>query len=489
MSPPRIVVVGGGLGGLAVALRLAAAGAGKITVCERGERPGGKLNLLEREGFRFDTGPSLITLPEVFAELFSSAGEELPKHLALRRLDPHAEYVYPHGTRFAVSPNLPAWLATLGQLGKGEPEAFLELLALGARIYGVSQPSFLTRPVTAPPDRAVLRSLRRFPLRGAWGNYAKTVESIAKSPELRQLYLRYPTYVGSSPWACPATLLVIPYLEFAFGAWAVEGGLYRIAEVLSALLAARGVELRTGAEVAHIERSGGRVSGVRLASGERLPAEIVVTNADAAELPRLLGEGDGGLAPAERSLSGLVFLLGVKRDLPELAHHTVYFSADYRREFDDLFVRRDFPDDPTVYVNAASRTDRSVVPGGAGETLFVMANTPAEPGRWGDREIESARERVFARLAAGGFPELGADVVVEDVWTPARLAAAYRAPGGAIYGTHSHGWRRAFLRPANRVRSVRGLYRVGGSAHPGGGTPTVLLSARITAGLVLEDLR
>jgi phytoene desaturase len=386
VTKPRIVVVGAGLGGLAVALRLAAAGAGKITVCERGERPGGKLNLLEREGFRFDTGPSLITLPGVFAELFAAAGEELSKHLTLRRLDPHAEYVYPHGTRFALSPNLPAWLATLGQLDKGEPEAFLELLALGARIYGVSEPSFLTRPVTAPPDRAVFKALRRFPLRGAWGNYARTVESIAKSPELRQLYLRYPTYVGSSPWACPATLLVIPYLEYAFGAWAVDGGLYRIAEVLLELLAERGVEVRTHAEVTGIERQGGRVSGVALQSGERLAAEIVVTNADAAQLPRLLGEGDGGLAEADRSLSGLVFLLGVKRDLPQLAHHTVYFSADYRREFDELFARREFPDDPTVYVNAASRSDRSVVPGGVGETLFIMANAPAEPGRWGDRK-------------------------------------------------------------------------------------------------------
>ncbi|HVF90018.1 MAG TPA: phytoene desaturase, partial [Blastocatellia bacterium] len=181
--------------------------------------------------------------------------------------------------------------------------------------------------------------------------------------------------------------------------------------------------------------------------------------------------------------SGLVFLLGVRRTLDDLPHHSIYFSADYGREFAELFDERRFPEDPTVYVSAPSRTDRSLV-AGEGEALFVMANAPANDDEWDEGRIHEARRRVFTRLALGGFPEIGPDVVVEDVWTPRRIADRYSMPGGAIYGTHSHGWKRAFLRPPNKDARYGGLYYVGGSTHPGGGTPTVLLSSMIACELI-----
>lgn len=488
MRGERVVVLGGGLGGLAVALRLAVQGFA-VTVCERNERLGGKMGLFERDGFRFDTGPSLLTLPSVFAELFAAAGARLEDCVEWIKLDPAAEYVYPDGTRFLYTTNLAAWLETLARLDPREPAAFRRFLALGGRLFALSRETFLRRAPSEPPDRRTLAALRRLPLRNAWGSYGAAVRRLFHTEQLVRLFERYPTYVGSAPDRSPAMLLVIPYLEYAYGSWYVRGGLYRIVAALASLLVARGVELRMGAEVVAIERAGGRVDGVRLSSGERLPASVVVMNGDASDLPRLLGEGPGGLAPEERSLSGLVFLWGLRRERPDLAHHTVFFSADYEREFRQLFAERRFPDDPTVYVNAASRSDRSLVPEGRGETLFVMANAPAEPGPWHPAGIASARERVLARLAAGGFAIPAADLVVEEVWTPRRFAETYLAPGGAIYGTHSHGWRRAFLRPANRQRRVPGLYLVGGSTHPGGGTPTVLMSARLTAELILKDRR
>jgi phytoene dehydrogenase-like protein len=195
----------------------------------------------------------------------------------------------------------------------------------------------------------------------------------------------------------------------------------------------------------------------------------------------------GTAQPASaRSLSGLVFLVGVRRTLAELAHHAVYFSRDYRREFAQLFDERKFPDDPTVYVSAPSRSDRSLVPAGAaGETLFIMANAPANDGdEWTEAEIARARARIFARLRKGNFPDIESAIAVSDVWTPRRIGEHYAMPGGAIYGTHSHGWRRAFLRPPNRDARYANLYYVGGSTHPGGGTPTVLLSAKITCELI-----
>lgn len=476
------VVIGGGLGGLATAVRLASAG-WRVTVCEQGPRLGGKMNTFERAGFRFDTGPSLITLPRVFEELFEAAGSSLKEHVKLAPVRPLADYVYADGTRFTYTTSLPEWLATVRQLEPRDCEGFLKFMRLGARLFALSRETFLRRAPSAPPDLRSLKALGRVPLRHAWGNYHSTVAAHFRSPHLRQLFERYPTYVGSSPYRTPATLAVIPYIEYAYGGWHVEGGLYRIVESLVELARGLGVSLHTGARVSAIEQDGRRVRGVRLADGTRLAADVVVMNGDAALTNELLGEGNHAQVQTERSLSGFVLLLGLKRKLEGLKHHTVYFSEDYRAEFSQLFDARRFPDDPTVYVCAPSRTDPSTAPEGC-ETLFIMANAPAVDKPWDERQTEEAHARVFERLSKGGFPEITSETVVKDVWTPGRFARDYLSPGGAIYGTHSHGWRHAFLRPPNRHTRVGGLYHVGGSSHPGGGTPTVLLSAKITCELI-----
>jgi phytoene desaturase len=484
MKQKRVVIIGGGLGGLATALRLAASG-WLVTVCEQGESFGGKMNRWSERGYRFDTGPSLITMPWVFEELFQAAGSRLEDHLELIQPHPLAEYVYPDGARFTYTTSLPDWLPTIRALEPRDVDGFFRFMRLGARLFEISQETFLRRRPLDWPRARDLKALRQFPLRYGWGNYHRTIAAHFRSPYLRQLYDRYPTYVGSSPYSAPATLAVIPYIEYAFGGWYPRGGLYRIVESLLELAATSGVNLLPRARVERIERAGRRVTGVRLADGARLPAEVVVMNGDASDAPKLLGEtNSGGLPLSQRSLSGLVFLLGLRRALPALRHHSVFFSADYRNEFAQLFGERRFPDDPTVYVNAPSRSDRSLVPG-EGETLFVMANAPAnDDDPWDQDQIDMARRRVFDRLHRSGFPEIESDIVVSDVWTPRRIASRYSMPGGAIYGSHSHGWRRAFLRPPNKSARYAGLYFVGGSSHPGGGAPTVLLSAQITCELI-----
>jgi phytoene desaturase len=483
MSKKKAVIIGGGLGGIAVALRLVARG-WQVTVCERGATFGGKMNLWSERGFRFDTGPSLITMPGVFGDLFEAAGERLEDHLELVRIQPVSEYIFDDGTRFTYTSSMPEWLRTLRQLDRRDEQGFFKFMMLGARLYEISKETFLNRTPLAKPDPRSLAAMRHLPLRYGWGNYHETVAAHFKSPHLIQLFDRYPTYVGSSPYNSPATLAVIPYIEYAFGGWYVKGGLYRVIESLTDIARRAGVRLLTGAQVEAIETSGGSARGVHFKGGIFLGADVVIMNGDASNAAELLREpGARELPPRERSLSGLIFLFGVRRSLDGLHHHSIYFSSDYAREFRQLFDERRFPDDPTVYVNAPSRTDRSVVPG-EGEALFVMANAPADADGWNEAEIAEARRRVFERLRKGGFPDIESDVVVSDVWTPRRLATQYLMPGGAIYGTHSHGWRRAFLRPPNRHRNVKGLYFVGGSTHPGGGTPTVLLSARITADLI-----
>jgi phytoene desaturase len=478
----RAVIAGGGLAGLAAALRLRAAG-WDVTVCDNGAAPGGKMNRWSARGYTFDTGPTLLTMPHVLARLFADLGERLEEHLELVPLDPHAQYVFPDGCRITVPAGLEEWIETARRVEPRDAEGIRSLHRIGERIYRLSEHTFFrSHPLSLRPPPAA--ALRCFPLRHAWGGYAKTVERFLRDPHLRQIYNRYPTYVGSSPYRCPATLLVIPYIEHAFGAWRVRGGMYRIVEALVGLARARGVEILSGAQAEFIEHERGRVRAVGLAGGGRLAADVVVWNGDAAGLAALLGRPVAP-EPGSRSLSGFVLLAGLRARPAGLQAHTVIFSADYRGEFADLFERRRFPRDPTVYIHAPA--DAALAPPG-GEALFIMANAPGEPSvRWDEAAVREARRRIVRRAQEAGLPDLDAEAEVSELWHPGRFEARYLAPGGAIYGGNSHGWRRAFLRPPNRARGYRGLYCAGGSFHPGGGVPMVLLSAEITARMVAED--
>jgi phytoene desaturase len=485
MSGRKAVIIGSGLGGLGAALRLAARG-WDVTICEQADAPGGKMNRWQVAGYTFDTGPSLITMPWIFEDLFKAAGSDLRDHLKLIRVHPIADYSFDDGVRFTHTTFLPEWLDTVRRLEGGDASGFFGFMALGAKLLEVSKRTFFARAPFERPDPSSLQALRHMPLRHGFSNYHRVVCRYFKSDHLRRLYDRYMTYVGSSPYLSPSTLSVIPYIEYAFGGWHVEGGLYRMVEALLSLAQKAGVRVLTRARAIRIDCGAGRVRGVELEDARRLPADVVVMNGDASCAPRLLGRPDAAPLPdRDRSLSGLIFLFALKKPLPGRCHHNVCFSSDYPREFQELFDERRFPTDPTVYVNVPTKTDTSMAPPG-GEVLFVMANAPASDAHpWDEAQIRDARARVFARLKKAGFPDFESDVVAEDVWTPRRIGSTYDMPGGAIYGTNSHGMRRAFLRPRNKDSSTAGLYYVGGSTHPGGGTPTVLMSSSITANLIL----
>ncbi|CAB4899382.1 MAG: phytoene desaturase [Actinobacteria bacterium] len=481
----RVVVVGAGLGGLAAAARLAAAGHA-VTVLEQAPEVGGKLGWFARDGHGFDTGPSLVTLPQVLRDLFAATGAPLDDVLDLVRLDPAVTYRFADGSRFAVPGDLAGVREVLG------PE-WSALLDRAGDIWRATEQPFLRSPLQGARTLARLaRSADDVRTVAPWSSLRGLGAQYLTDPRLRVLLDRYATYSGSDPRRAPAALATVPWVEQAFGSWYVRGGLRRLALAVAERAAQCGAVVRTSTPVTRVLVEGGRTTGVQLAGGERVPADAVVVNADATALYDRLLPADAPvrraratLARATPSSSGFVLLLALRGRTPDLAHHTVLFPDDYDAEFDGLFTDPRPLADPTVYVSAPD--DPATRPDEDSESWFVLVNAPRhEPGRGVDWDApglaDSYADRVLAVLARRGL-DVRDRIRWREVRTPADLGRATGSVGGSIYGTSSNGARAAFLRPAN-ASPLPGLYLVGGSAHPGGGLPLVTLSAEIVAGLV-----
>ncbi|GIJ49864.1 phytoene desaturase [Virgisporangium aliadipatigenens] len=459
----RIAVVGAGVGGLAAAVRLAGLGH-RVTVFEQAPTVGGKLGRFARDGFLFDTGPSLVTLPHVFADL-------LPE-LELRRLDPIVRHRFPDGS---VLDSGDGFAERIGDaFGRSAAEDWQRLWRRAARVWESSWRHVLSVPLESP--LSIARQGWRLPdlLAVAPGGTLRGLgRRMLRDPRLRMLLDRYATYAGADPRRAPAALVAIAYAELHYGGWYVPGGLGRIADALLARAEAAGVTVHTGVSV----------TGIRplVADGVRIPTDAVVANADATHVYRDLLPTPSRLARLnDRSLAGFVLLMGVRGTTPGLAHHNVFFPHDYDAEFDAVFgtpTRRPRPAaDPTVFVTAPD--DDAVRPAGH-EGWFVLVN--AAPQSTVDWTVPGTAERYADRvldvLAARGV-DVRERVAFREVRTPADLARATNAPGGTIYGTAG-----SLLRPPNRGPAP-GVFLVGGSVHPGGGLPMVLLSARHVAELI-----
>ncbi|MBA4287004.1 MAG: CrtD protein [Xanthomonadaceae bacterium] len=495
MQARRVLIVGAGAGGLSAAIDLAAQGL-DVTVLERGATPGGKLRQVRIGDLQLDAGPTVLTMRWVFDTLFADAGLDFASAVALDRAGVLARHAWGGAQHLDLHADLARSADAIAAFaGPEEGRRFVEFSARAKAIYRTLEGPFIRNSCDGPLALTRAVGLNRVgdlwritPFASLW----RALGQHFRDPRLRQLFGRYATYCGSSPFAAPATLMLVAHVE-QDGVWRVRGGMHQLAVAMAQAAERVGGCFRYGCEVAGILTDGQRATGVRLASGEQIKADAVIVNAD----PAALAAGLFGVAaqhavtavkPARRSLSALTWnLVARSRGFP-LSRHNVFFSSDYRAEFRDLFQRRRLPQAPTVYVCAQDRDDDGGTGPRLGERLLCLVNAPPD----GDRHPLSAENMTtcesatFALLQRCGL-HLARNPEQTVLTTPTDFHRLFPATGGALYGPASHGWMASFRRPGARSR-IPGLYLAGGSTHPGPGVPMAALSGRLAAASLLSDL-
>ena len=491
MNSQPVAVIGAGIGGLVAAVLLAGRGV-ETVVLERSGVPGGKMREAEVDGARIDCGPTVFTMRWVFDDIFGAIGEQLDNHISLRKTELLARHAWGPGEQLDLFADPQRSADAIGIFaGAAEARRYLDFCDRARGVYQTLVSSFIRAPaptVGSLIKHAGIRGLaglaRIAPFESLWyvlGEYFH-------DPRLRQLFGRYATYCGSSPFLAPATLMLVAHVE-QDGVWLVEGGMHRIAVVLAALAAKRGAAIRYNTEVSEISLGAGRVRGIKLANGEMIETAAVIVNADTAAIADgCFGRDVAGvvtpLARAQRSLSAMTFAMRAKTGGFQLAHHNVFFSSDYAGEFASLRSER-LASEPTVYVCAQDRDEVAPIPP-AHEKLFCLVNAPpnGDAGAYSEAEIAACTAQVLGRLQRCGLAlEPTAPAVVT---TPVDFHRLYPGTGGALYGPASHGWTASFRRPGARTK-MPGLYLAGGSTHPGPGVPMAALSGQLSAAALLAD--
>jgi len=490
----KVIVVGAGVAGLVSALELARAGY-DVQVVERQAAPGGKMRQVFAGGKPVDAGPTVFTMRWVFERIFGDAGRVFAEEVRLKPLSILARHAWDGDRRLDLFAGVEQSADAIGAFaGPREAEGFRQFCARARDVYQTLEEPFIRSPQPTPISLAFSSGLRGLtdmwrisPFSTLWSALGDHFQD----PRLRQLFGRYATYCGSSPFDAPATLMLVAHVE-QDGVWIIEDGMHALAKSLETIARENGARFTYGVEVEEVLTAAGRISGVRLRNGEVLEAENVIVNADSAAVAAgLLGRSVAStvspLRRDQRSLSAMTWVMNAETRGFPLVRHNVFFSGNYQAEFDDIFGRSRLPREPTVYVCAQDRSDDAAEFQGGRERLLVLVNAPAtgDSDRFTGAEAAECEERTFALLA-----RLGLDVDRADsdtvLTTPAGFHDLFPATGGALYGAASHGWMASFSRPGGKTR-IPGLYLAGGSVHPGPGVPMAALSGWLAAAQLAVD--
>ena len=499
------IVIGGGLAGLAAATELAGRGV-QVTLVERNQHLGGKMNVLTEKGFTFDMGPTILTMPNVVRGIIQRTGRNVSDYLELVRLDPQWRCMYEDGTVIDLLEKPEEMAAAMDRQfpGAGAGAGWKSFVEYSRRMFRLSGKVFffkdlggvmdlMRKPPTSEPG--LLKDVFAMRMHSTVGG---TIDKHIHEPHLKQLAEHFLQYVGSSPFLSPAILTLIAAAQVDDGCWYAMGGTRMVARSMERILREERAEIITGTGVRRLLTDGKRVTGVELEDGRTITADVVVSNCDVQRTYRDLDGSQEGIAEQRRiggdytpACSGVVLYLGLDRQYDHLLHHDFLFSKDSHEEFDDIYRQGIPARDPTIYLCVPSRTDPTQAPAG-GEALYALIHTPyLRPGqRWEGPGgmMEAYRGTVIEKLKRFGMPDLEQHIMVERHLTPQGIERWYNAEGGAIYGLASHGKLKGGFKPRNRSRLYRNLYLAGGSANPGPGVPMVLMSGVTAADAVCEDL-
>ncbi len=498
MAQGRIGVVGGGLGGLAAACVLAARGHA-VTLFDRNAWPGGKAAVLEADGFRFDMGPTILTVPSVLRRVFAEAGKDLADYLPMVPCLPQWRSFFEGGGTLDLDADAAKMRANLEAFAPGSSKGYDPFLAFSERLHRISERFFFWKPIGSIWDMFDMRTMFQPSVLGdvfsmkMGSTVAAQVRKHFPEPRVAQMMDHFTQYVGSSPDSSPAVLCGIAHMQTSEGIWYPLGGTGAIPRALAKLAGELGVEMRLGQGVRRILHDEKRATGVETDDGERLPFAAVVSNADSVRTHRDLLGGEAARRFERRrkyepACSGVVLYLGLDRAYDHLAHHNFVFSRDAHEEFDAIYAKGVPAPDPTCYVAAPSRSEPGVAPPG-GEALYVLVHTPyLRPGQDWRKMLPEYRRVILDKLkTAGGMPDIEGRIRFESALTPQDIHDRYHVLDGAIYGLASHGAYFGAFKPGNRSPDLKGLYLTGGAAHPGPGMPMVLMSGWIAADTLDRD--
>jgi phytoene desaturase len=486
-----VVVIGAGVGGIAAAARLARAGY-QVTVVEKNGQPGGRCDQIVRDGHRFDVGPTIFLMPEVFAETYAALGQRMADHLDLRRVNPTYRITFDDGAQLTLNADINQMQPQLERIEPGSFDGFLRFLAEGNAHYRLALRHFMGRNFTSLLDYFSPGNLPLLFRLKALRKHYDNVAGYFKHPHLRAGFTFQNMYLGVSPYEAPAIFSLLQYTELADGIWFPMGGMYRIIESLARIAASLGVRFIYNAPVKQIEVAGDRATGVLLEDGRRLAADLVVANAD---LPyvydKLLPDRRAAerLARMRYTCSMLMFYWGVDKVYEQLGTHNVFLAGNCRASFDRIFQDHTLPDEPSLYVHAPARVDPSAAPAGQ-DTLMVLVPVghlaEGHAQDW-DALRQQARAATLERLAGIGVTDIAQHIKFEISTTAPDWQQMYNLTKGAAFGLSHNFWQVGYLRPHNRHDRYRNLYFAGASTHPGTGLPIVLLSARLTVERIMQE--
>ena len=500
MKDAHIVVIGGGLGGLAAACTLAARGR-RVTLLEANDWLGGKAAILRGSGFRFDMGPTILTMPSVLRRIFNEAKRNIDDYLKLIRLDPQWRCFFEDKSVLDLKENIEQMRQDLQTYAPNTAsgERYAQFIDLAKRLHKISDQFFFWKPIGSIRDMFNVGTTFNLSTLGdvlamrMGRSVARTVREFAPNENVAQMLDHFTQYVGSAPDQSPAVLCGIAHMQTDEGIWYPIGGTGAVPAALAKLATDLGVTLRTGAEVRRVLNDNGRATGVELTDGSTVSADAVVSNMDAVRTFRELVGGNIGQAFERRksfepACSGVVLYLGLKRAYDHVLHHNFIFSRDPHEEFDAIYGRGVPAPDPTCYVCAPARSEADVAPPG-GEALYVLVHTPyLRPGQDWSKMFPEYRRVILDKLKrTAGMEDIEERIAFEDALTPQGINDRYRVLNGAIYGLASHGKFLGAFKPSNRNSNLPGLYLAGGAAHPGPGMPMVLMSGWIAADTLDAD--